>query len=162
MGSPRERTGPIRAVTSMITAAFFISPEGDIVSVQTSHIAEIIKNPGRFGLSADHIYAEYRKCGERIGIEGKAREKIITALIKRGWIRIRHYPKDSTKTWRMNVGSLTPLIEKTLSGFGQKIISGICGYREQDLEAIVSINQADGTETMMTVAALQNFKPIQK
>jgi len=141
----------------MVTTAFFISPEGEIITVQTSHIAEIIRDPARFGLSKDEIYAEYRQYGEPVGIEGKAREKIISALIKGGWIRIRRYPRDSSKTWRINIDSMTPLIQKTLAGFAGSILTGICGFMEQDLEATVSINQADGTETKMTIANLQNF-----
>jgi len=142
----------------MVTAAFFISPEGEIITVQTSHIAEIIKDPAPFGLSKDEIYAEYRQCGEPVGIEGKAREKIIKVLIKGGWIRIRHYPRDASKTWRINIDCMTPLIHKTLSGFADNILAGICGFREQDMEATVSINQSDGTEMKMTIAELQNFK----
>ena len=146
------------ANSQMVTAAFFISPQGEIITVQTSHIAEIIKDPGRFGLSKDEIYAEYRQCGEPVGIEGKARERLITSLIKGGWIRIRHYPRDSSKTWRINIDSLTPLIQKTLAGFAGSILAGICGFKEQDLEAAVSINQLDGAEMKMTIAELQNFK----
>ena len=142
----------------MVTAAFFISPEGEVITVQTSHIAEIIKDPACFGLSKDEIYAEYRQYREPLGIEGRAREKIITALIKGGWIRIRHYPRDSSKTWRINIDSLTPLIQKTLAGFAGSILAGICGFKEQDLEAAVSINQLDGAEMKMTIAELQNFK----
>lgn len=141
----------------MVTAAFFITPEGEVITVQTSHIAEIIKDPGRFGLSLDQVYAEYRQYGELVGTEGKAREKIISALIKERWIRIRHYPRDGSKTWRINVDSLTPLIQKTLSGFADSILAGICWFKEQDREATVSINQANGTEIKTTIANLQNF-----
>lgn len=53
------------------------------------HINTVIAHPERFGLTLGQIKAIYRRNRERIGQKGKAREKIMTELIKAGWVRTR-------------------------------------------------------------------------
>jgi len=140
----------------MATAAFFISPDGDILNVTASHIATVIENPERFGLSSGEIAAAYKACGEKLGLEGQARREIIAGLILREWIRIRHYPKDSEMGWRFNVRSLSMEVRAVLSDFARSLTSqtGINGFREADPYARVSINSADGEEVRMTLEEL--------
>ena len=76
--------------------AYWISPRGEIAPVEgtaASHITTIGKNPGFFGLTRKQYQAEHQKQGERLGIEGRAREIIMKALLEKGWIRIRYVPK---------------------------------------------------------------------
>lgn len=69
---------------------WWISPEAEIVSVQTStHISEIISFPEKFGLTREEIEETYQKHGERLGLEGKAREEIMQKVMSQGWIRAR-------------------------------------------------------------------------
>ena len=58
-------------------AAFFISPSGEIIYVRTTHIAQVISNPEKFGMSFEAIEKTYQQYGERIGLEGKARTDIL-------------------------------------------------------------------------------------
>lgn len=75
----------------MDTRAFWISPEGYVMPVELSHISMVIRDPEKFGLTTQDIKAAYRKHNEPVGLEGKAREELIVALLGRGWIRVREY-----------------------------------------------------------------------
>ena len=74
--------------------AFFLSPKGKLIRVGTSHIAEVIRHPEEFGLSLEEIEKAYRKYGEKLGTEGKARGEILSRIIQEGWIRVKwgHIP----------------------------------------------------------------------
>ena len=52
-------------------AAFFISPGGEIIYVGTTHIAQVISNPEKFGMSFEAIEKVYQQYGKKIGLEGK-------------------------------------------------------------------------------------------
>ena len=58
---------------------------------QGTHIGKILDNPELFGLTREQVEETYAKYGERIGLEGKAREEIIKHVAQEGWVRIRHY-----------------------------------------------------------------------
>lgn len=69
---------------------WWISPESEIVTVNTStHISEIIAHPEKFGLTREYIEETYKAHGERLGLEGKAREEIMKKVMDLGWIRAR-------------------------------------------------------------------------
>jgi len=59
----------------------------------TTHIAFMIEKPELFNLTAKEINEIFAKYGEKLNIEGKAREELIRMVSKEGWIRIRHYQK---------------------------------------------------------------------
>ncbi len=82
--------------------AYWISPYGDIIGVDTTHIDTIIKNPEIFGLTKKEIEDTYDKYNEKVGIEGKARHDIMDNLIQDNWIRIRFVPKAYTFTVETN------------------------------------------------------------
>lgn len=69
----------------------------NVFDVSTStHIRFMIEHPEDFNLTLEDIRRTYKEFGEKIGKEGKAREKLIRDVSNDGWIRIRHYfsPKD--------------------------------------------------------------------
>jgi len=107
-------------------------------------------------LSFCEIESAYKACGEKLGLEGQARRELLFSLILRGWIRIRHYPKDAERGWRINVRSLTPEARSVLCDFACSLTSqtGVNGCREADPYARVSINSADGKEVRMTIDEL--------
>ena len=70
--------------------AYWISPNGQIDSVPTSHIAAIISSPEHFGTTLKEIHEAYTRFNEKLGVEGKAREEIMKKVIARGFIRIRN------------------------------------------------------------------------
>lgn len=83
---------------------YWVSPYGDILAVDTTHIDEVIKNPESFSLSLKEVKAVYNDMNEELGIEGEARREIIINLIAWGWIRIRHYTRQGM--WSANINRL--------------------------------------------------------
>ena len=83
------------------TSAYWITPKGVIIEPSTYHIGSVIKYPKKFGLSADYIKSVYDKHDERMSphLEGKAREEIMTKLIKSGYIRIREMNRGNDDLW---------------------------------------------------------------
>lgn len=72
--------------------AYWISSTGKILPIyEENHIAQVIKNPKAFNMTTDEIEEIYNEENEKMGSEGKARERIILSLVRRGWIRIRRY-----------------------------------------------------------------------
>jgi hypothetical protein len=81
--------------------AYWITPDGRVITVKTTHIDEVIRTPELFGLNIEEIKALYEKYAEPLGLEGKAREEIMRDLILVGWIRIRWKPKEYSYTVQM-------------------------------------------------------------
>jgi len=82
--------------------AYWITPDGKLIAVKTTHIDEVIITPEIFGLKIEDIKALYEKYAEPLGLEGKAREEIMKNLILQGWIRIRWKPKEWSYTVQMH------------------------------------------------------------
>ena len=115
---------------------FFISPKGEIIPVETSHIRTVIKNPGLFGLSRDYIESRYTKHGEKTGTEGKAREEILRRVLKHGWIRMRRHPN---RYWSVQTGRVTDEKKRFIQRWAQEILNGESGYTENDPYMAVKI-----------------------
>lgn len=136
------------------TAAYFISPAGEIIDVRTSHIAEVIGNPGLFGVTTDEIRDAYDRHGEKIGSEGEARKEILLRLVERDWIRIRRY---ENRYWSITVG-WSPEASRSLSRWADRILGpGISGRFEADPYMPVRINgneNSPGSPGVMTIRKL--------
>jgi threonine aldolase len=70
--------------------AFWVFPDGFVLPVEDHHVDEVIKTPERFGLTLKKITAVYEKHHEKLHVEGDARIELFRALLKIGFIRIRH------------------------------------------------------------------------
>lgn len=77
-------------------AAAFWALGSEVYEVDTKHINFVREKPEIFDLTSEEIRDVYKKHGEKIGLEGKARAEIMHNLLKNGWLRIRHYvrPQD--------------------------------------------------------------------
>lgn len=85
--------------------AYWISPAGEIVPAEdgvVSHIGMILRKPEFFGYTKDGIVALHKKHGERMGMEGKAREEIMRSLLDKGWMRLRLVPRSQEFTLQTN------------------------------------------------------------
>jgi hypothetical protein len=84
--------------------AYWINPSGHILPIfdDEKHIDQIIAKPEAFGFDIDEIKMLYDAEGEIIGSEGKAREKIIKELLRKGWIRIRYFSRQDYFTLNVN------------------------------------------------------------
>ena len=77
-----------------MTKAHWVSPSGKIIPVKDKHIITVSEKPRMYGTTIDKMKKEYEKYGETFPTdEGKAREKIMTDIVKRGWIRTRITPR---------------------------------------------------------------------
>lgn len=111
------------------TVAYWISPRGEVLPVMTNHIDIVIKHPEKFGLTLRKIQDTYDKHGERMGMEGKAREEIIIDLLKKGFVRIRRYRNE----YSLNVGKMSKKIKDILQDWANKLLNtGINGMKEKD------------------------------
>jgi len=70
--------------------AYWVSPVGEMLSVKSTHIEAVVKNPEMFGITRTYIKEVYKKYRETVGLEGKARDEIVEVLIDKGWMRIRY------------------------------------------------------------------------
>ena len=86
---------------------YWINNQGMVITLSGNikHIDIVIGFPSLFGYTMDLIMSAYSKAGEPLGHEGRAREKIIKDCIKRGWIRVRRYPKACS--WTVNLPELS-------------------------------------------------------
>jgi len=116
--------------------AFFINPKGQVLYVGRSHISAIIKNPKKFGFPKEWIEAQYKRFGERMGQEGKAREFIIRNLIEDGWIHIRRYGDNH---WNFNVWNTTGKVKEYIKKFARAMIKGTNDFKEEVVEMPANI-----------------------
>lgn len=108
---------------------FFISPKGEIIPVDTSHIRTVIKNPEVFGLSREYIESKYTKLGEKTGLEGKARDEILRRVLRNGWMRLRRH---TNRYWSVQTGTVTDEKKRFIQMWAREILTGSLGYTEHD------------------------------
>jgi hypothetical protein len=69
---------------------WWLSPKGEILNVKgESHVDEILREPEKFETTREHVLETYQKYGERVGLEGQAREELMKEAMEKGWIRVR-------------------------------------------------------------------------
>lgn len=71
----------------------------DGVEFGKTHIHDLVDNCETFGFSQKEIKSIYRKYGEDVGNEGKARDEIMKTVISNGWVRIRHNTGRNIDHW---------------------------------------------------------------
>jgi len=131
---------------------FFISPRGEIIPVETSHIRTVIKTPDLFGVSIGYIKSKYTKLGEKTGLEGKARDEILRGVLRNGWIRLRRH---TNRYWSVQTGTVTEERIGFVRRWAREILTGICGYREDDPYMVVKMEGLeDGLVLESTVEEL--------
>jgi hypothetical protein len=131
-------------------SAFFISPNGKIIHDGTSHIAKVISDPERFGLTLDEIKQVYSRHGEPMGLEGNARSEIIIRLIQNGWIRLRRY-RDH---WKCNVNVLDDIKRQHIRKWVKLILDGNSEFNELDRSIDVIIDQPEKKPSKFTLQEL--------
>ena len=101
-----------------LTPAHWIAPDGERLDVRTSHIAAVIAEPDRFGVTEAWLRMVYAEHGEaeRFGCEGRARAAIIRHLVMAGWIRTRRCIRPSTY-WSVTIYDLDPSTRRRLQAW---------------------------------------------
>lgn len=78
--------------------------KGDaIYEADSTHIADILNHPERYGFTTEELHEMYKANGEKIGMEGKTREDVIKHLNRKNWVRVRHYSRPQDY-WSLTVG----------------------------------------------------------
>lgn len=72
-----------------------------------------------------------------MGMEGKAREKIILALVGRGWIRVRNY---GNRGWSLNVKRLSDRVKDSIYDFFEKLYPK-GGYDSVKIDSLTGVEQ---------------------
>ena len=104
--------------------AYWMHVSGEVLPVETIHIAEVIKYPEKFGYTYHQIEAVYKEFNEPMGHEGKAREKIMADIIlNHHWIRLRYSP--ARDTWVVQLDTLTEPLKKQIIEFLKQ--PDVCG-----------------------------------
>lgn len=124
------------------TFAFWISPKGEITGSMKSHIAQVIEAPEKFGITREYIQSKYKEYGEKLGLEGKAREEIMKEILERGFIRIRKY---GSAGWTVNTGKMNKKLKERITKWAEKITEkGISGIKETSTGILVKISDLFG------------------
>ncbi len=86
--------------------------DDQIFDVTSSHVRFMIANPSLFDLTGEQILDIYKRHGELVGTEAKAREELVKYAASLGFCRVRRYTRpneywsiqtDSTKTRRNTI-----------------------------------------------------------
>lgn len=115
---------------------FFISPKGEIIQIETTHIRTVRQDPELFGLSRPWIESTHKKHTEKSGLEGNAREEILRKVLKNGWVRLRRH---TNRYWSVQTGTVTGETKSFIRRWAQEILRGTCSYREVDPYMLIKI-----------------------
>ena len=129
-GGNRSRLKPL------VDEGFFISPEGEFLLVSTSHIALVIAEPCTFGLTQSRVLQEFAKCREPVGLEGRARERILGRLLGVGWIRARRHPN---RGWAIELSEWSVDAQRRIVYWAETLRGGFQSLIEVDEYAEVRI-----------------------
>ena len=136
---------------------FFISPRGRIIDVPQRHITTIIEQPERFGWTRPRIEELYRRHGEPLGIEAKAREEIILAALDLGWIRIREY-FGRESYWAFQFGQWSPQVAQYARRWAKAMLAREGADAVTDPHAEVRLRGSDGKAINVTLSELVKLK----
>lgn len=117
-------------------SAFWFTPKGIMLDIGSSgvHIRAILEAPEKFGTTRDEVEAAYQKHGEKLGVEGKAREEIILEALKKGFLRIRLYPN---RYWSITTHRWTKKEQRLISRWAEYIIKKMDGDKYMDVQIVV-------------------------
>ena len=100
--------------------AYWISPDSKIIEVEASHILKVLQMPKAFNLTREYLEKKYKEYDEKVGLEGKAREEIMTTLVSEGWIRIRL--KSHPDYWIIQVKSYSKIESKSIKKWAKLML----------------------------------------
>jgi len=140
----------------MLTPAHWIAPDGECLDVRTSHIAAVIADPARFGVTEAWLRAVYAEHGEaeRFGCEGRARAAVIRHLVTAGWIRTRRCIRPSTY-WSVTIYDLGPGTRQRLQNW---VDTGLAADRLKPASELRIYCVSEDKTSIMKVAELKAWR----
>lgn len=136
-----------RDAVSESKEAYWISPEGEILTVHTSHIDMVFDRPELFGLNLQLIHSVYNIYNEKYRSEGEAREEILIMIFRQGWIRIRRYLKPYR--WTINVNTID---EKTCDNLKKTAAALMNKGHSQHDEVMLDTEKGEKLFTLSEIA----------
>ena len=122
----------------MAGAGYYIAPSGDIIEVDTYHIDMVLKHPEKFLMTKKELEEIYKKHNEPLGLEGKAREEVLSNLIKKGWVRIRY--NDRIDAFTVQINRLDKKRKDQLAMFAKHALDGIKGQKYYPTTGVKILN----------------------
>ena len=95
--------------------AYWISPDGNIIAIRTTHIDAVHSDYAYFGINPNSVLSLHNYLNEKIGQEGIARTTIIKELINRGFTHIRLNTK--LDIWKINCWVLNTRTKRNLNSW---------------------------------------------
>ena len=112
----------------------------DIVENGKTHIHDLVDNPEVFGFTKEKVQEIYKRHGEEVGREGKARDEIMKMALAAGWIRVRHHASRSNDYWIVQFNSFNEQ-KKDVQNLIAKLVLGMNAMYKTDK---VLLNSLDG------------------
>lgn len=143
--------------------AFWIKGN-NIIAVPVNHITVVIENPEKFGLTSEYIKIKYDEYDEPYNHEGKARQEIMSDLIRtNGWIRVRYTFKNDL--WTIECNKLTNRVKDAILSFfmlltghdvgEQKAIDKMNSYSDVRINELY--NESHNTTTIKDILHLKGL-----
>ncbi len=136
--------------------AYFISLEGHVRRVRSSHIVAMVEDPDAFGTTWAKIQAVYAERGEAVGVEGEARAIILKELLAKGWVRIREHVN---RQWSVEFDRATPKVKSFARRWARGVLKkGIATDRYMPVALVGISDNYRCTMEMGTLATASAFK----
>ena len=116
---------------------YWLDPDGRVLPVPLCHVASVIGDPARFGLTGEEVREAYRRCAEPLGLEGRARAAILARLFAAGWVRVRHFER--TDTWGFQFAADRPeALDGPVAAFVEAAVAAGIPNRYADVEFLLT------------------------
>lgn len=119
-------------------AGFWISPHRKYFLIST-HIESVCSAPRKFGIDEKSLRQLFEAHNEPYGSEAEARIEVVRALVRHGWIRVRHY-RDG---WTVNVGILDGPVRATLAAFFGELYGGALSFEDVRIDHLHGVEKTD-------------------
>lgn len=130
--------------------AYWINPEGEITGAPVKHILQVLHYPDYFGYTLDGVQNRFKKFGERLGWEGRAREEIFKELFTKGWIRVR---KNKDHSISIQTGKYSETEKKYVAELAKIMLK----FEGND-QYSVNITTLEGDEIITSLSVLLKIK----
>ena len=118
----------------MICNCFWILTDGRIIVPNSLHVKAVIYFPELFGESEGSILETFQRYGQSVAsnVESKAREEVLSRVIKRNHIRIRKNIHKHCQHWSLQSFKLNTERKQAIAKWA-KYVSGLTGDRYADV-----------------------------
>ena len=113
------------------STSYWISPRGEIMSVDERHIEAVVRTPEKFGFTKERLADIFSRHKESPNQEGDARNEIITEIMNNGWIRIRK--NNRPDRWHIQTSAINHSFYKRLQEWAWQMIDSGLAYANEEI-----------------------------